>query len=84
MEDDQVERPETQRPERRSTTEAIALIFTVTVALVILAAIVIVGIAIYDDNDAPTNQILSALGAVINTMLGALIVYVAGGWRRDS
>jgi uncharacterized membrane protein (DUF4010 family) len=71
-------------PQRRSTSEIIALVFTVTVALVIVVATVGVAVLIQDDStDAPTNAILSALGSAVSTLMGALLVILAGRRRSD-
>lgn len=69
---------------RRSTTEAIALMFAATVALVVLATAIAVGVTMTNQDDPPVTEVLSALGTVISTMLGALLVYVAGWRRKDS
>lgn len=64
-------------PGRRSTWELIALIFALTVALVILTATVGVAILLQDMADPPVPAILSAIGSTASTMLGALVVIMA-------
>jgi hypothetical protein len=64
---------------RRSTWELIALIFTVTVALVIVVSTIGVAVLIQDNTeDAPTSAILSAIGSAVSTLMGALLVVLAG------
>jgi hypothetical protein len=63
---------------RRTTWELIALIFALTVALVILTATVGVAILLQDTADPPLGAILNAIGAAASTMLGALVVIMAG------